>query len=379
MFDSRHALVPDIQNSEAWQRRLVLAQQHVLKVNGSQGGGITCALRHLSFAKQRFDSATGPARKFCCLLAAITILLATVAADYRLQPAQRLRAQELLDAMTPGRIVAAGLFADYMAECSQFFRQYEKTRHDIAKSYSQKKRFMKRLETLFKDGFVLADLSDDIAAGAACPADETCTKIAVSQAMAFGTLKYKDRTITLWPTGAREEAEASLAAMADITDAALSRVEAEMPDRGIVCAFAAFDLRIWKRIRHARLDPRKRTKVEVAVRVQRDRANRLACALPSVASVAVTAQSLCTVAEQLCVACPEATPDVDDSDEDNNEAITDNRRHWGSALARGQCPGELPQLVYWYISILDNTGVVRRMNVATRHISANDADYYFVV
>ena len=152
VFDDRHALVPDVQNSDVWRRRLVLAQQHVIKTSGSQGGGLACALRHLSFAKQRFDSATGPARKFCCMLAAIVILLMTVAADPRVKSDQRARAQRLIDDMTPARIVAAGLSADYMAECTVFFRQYEKTHHDIALSYSQKHDFLKRMKVLFRDG-----------------------------------------------------------------------------------------------------------------------------------------------------------------------------------------------------------------------------------
>ena len=126
IFNKRHALVPDIQNSVAWQRRLVLAQQHVIEVTGKQGGGITCALRHLSFAKQRFDSATGPARKCCCMLSAIVILLVVVAGDSRLASDQRGRAQALLDHMTPRRITTAGLFADYTAECSRLFRRFEK-------------------------------------------------------------------------------------------------------------------------------------------------------------------------------------------------------------------------------------------------------------
>ena len=73
-----------------------------------------CALRHLSFAKQRFDSAIGPARKLCCLLSAIVSLRTTVAADKRLKTDQRARAQRLIDDMTPARIVTAGLFADYV-------------------------------------------------------------------------------------------------------------------------------------------------------------------------------------------------------------------------------------------------------------------------
>jgi len=80
VFDKRHTLLSDIQNSEAWKSKLVLAQRYVLKIHGQQGAGLQIALRHLSFAKQRFDSAASPARKYCCLIVAIAVLLATVAA-----------------------------------------------------------------------------------------------------------------------------------------------------------------------------------------------------------------------------------------------------------------------------------------------------------
>ena len=242
VFDKRHALVPDIQHSDAWRRRLVLAQNHVLTVSGQQGGGLQCALRHLSFAKQRFDSATGPARKFCCLLAAIVILLVTVAADKRLKSAQRERASRLIDDMTPARIVTAGLFADYMAECTSFFRHFEKTHHDVALSLSQKDTFLKRMKTPFIDGFVLADLGPEVAAADAGVADETCIAIIIEQAMAFGTLVYDDRRITLWPASARAATAAAGAQMRDIVEAALDRVEAEMPAEDLVCAFSVFNL-----------------------------------------------------------------------------------------------------------------------------------------
>ena len=360
VFDHRHALVPDVQNSDAWRRRLVLAQQHVLATSGTQGGGLACALRHLSFAKQRFDSATGPSRKFCCMLAAIVVVLVTVAADCRLKSDQRARAQKLLDDMTPARIVTAGLFADYMAETSAFFRQYEKTHHDIALSYSEKHAFVKRMKVLFQQGYVFAEVQADTASGAACPADETCTAIAVSQAMAFGTLHYEDRSITLWPAGARAAADSARAQMVDIVEAALDRVEAEMPDTDLVCSFAVFDLHTWQRIRRSRRNPEKREKVAEVMRIQKARARRLARALPSVADVDAAAHSLCAVAEVLSAACPGLESRNDLAACPGLEPRDDNLHLWGLALARGDCLGDLRHLVYWYLSILDNTGVVER-------------------
>ena len=361
VFDARHALVPDIQNSDSWRRKLLLAQKHILLVKGEQGGGITCALRHLSYAKQRIDSATGPARKFCCLLAAIVILLAVVASDDRLKPEQRVRAQKLLDEMTPGRITTAGLFADYMAESSIFFRHYEKTDHDIALSFSHKTHFLKRIKVLFKDGFVLADLSTasaacpTAAAGAASPTEETCTHIAISQAISFGTMRYRDRSITLWPEGAKEDAEASLATMANVVDLSAQRVEAEMPMSGLVCSFVAFDLHAWARIRRGKRDHRAR-----AVETQKTRALRLVRAFPAIADVDGTADALCALAETLSASLPAASGHEDGRDSDDD--AKSNRRLWGHALYHDRCSGELPKLVHWYVSILDNTGVVRGLS-----------------
>ena len=116
IFDERHALLPDIQNSDAWKSKLMLAQRYVLSLHGTQGAGLKVALRTLSFAKQRFDSAASPARKYCCLIVAIAILLAVIAGDSRTKVEVRARANKLLSQMTPKHIVTAGLFADYCAE-----------------------------------------------------------------------------------------------------------------------------------------------------------------------------------------------------------------------------------------------------------------------
>ena len=360
IFDKRHALVPDVQHSDAWQRRLVLAQQHVLKVSGRQGGGLACPLRHLSFAKQRFDSATGPARKFCCLLSAIVIMLASLSADWRVSAEQRKRAQQLLDDMTPARIVTAGLFADYTAECSRFFRQFETTDHDVALSSAHKQAFLKRVKALFVDGFVIADVP---AAGegepgvAASPQEETCTSIVVSQAMAFGTMEYGDRTVTLWPSGAREAWDAAGSQMKEIVETAMDRVEAEMPDADLVIAFSVFNLQTWRKIHRARRVPANRERVEQAMAVQQTRCGRLATAMTCIADVHAVVSSFCTVAEALSRELPAGM-----SCEDGTASPEqfDNRCLWSRALARGDCEGELPHLVSWYLSVLDNTGVVER-------------------
>ncbi len=120
IFDKRHALVPDVQNSDAWRTKLMAMQRHIIADRGTQGARVETVLRHLSFAKQRFDSCVTPSRKICIMLMSLAMLLIGVACDWRVESKQRQRAQQQLDALTPCRITAAGLFADYTAASTSF-------------------------------------------------------------------------------------------------------------------------------------------------------------------------------------------------------------------------------------------------------------------
>ena len=81
LFGGRHALIPDIQNSEVWKSRLMAAQRAVLDTYGKQGAGMTRTVRALSFAAQRFDSTATPLLKYCCMVRAIALVCAMQAAD----------------------------------------------------------------------------------------------------------------------------------------------------------------------------------------------------------------------------------------------------------------------------------------------------------
>ncbi len=95
-------------------------QRHIIADRGTQGARVDTVLRHLSFAKQRFDSCVTPSRKICIMLMSLTMLLIGVVCDSRVESKQRQRAQQQLDALTPCRIAAAGLFADYTATSTSF-------------------------------------------------------------------------------------------------------------------------------------------------------------------------------------------------------------------------------------------------------------------
>ncbi len=357
IFDSRHALVPDIMNSEKWRSRLFLAQKHVLIKKGAQGGGLASALQHLSFAKQRFDSAAAPARKYVCMLSAIAIVLVTMASDTRVLSATRKRAQKLLDQMTPKQIMTAGLFADYTAETIRFVRHFDTKTHDIALTHSEKLLFLNRLRVLFVECHVLAEQSPGVPG-------ETCAHIAISQAMSLGTVYYMDRALNLWPQGAKAEAMEAVASMQDIVAIASDRLEAELPRTGLVIAFACFDITIWRR---AASDHRRGNvaEAEAAVSAQRSRALRLARAFPGIHQPCDTADDLCRTAR--------------DIGRTQGAQVIDNRLLWGEVVARGTLPPDLARMVYWYLSIADITGPVERdlgslTAVWSQHVGTLDSD-----
>ena len=126
VWDKRHAVIPDIQNSDEFKLRLLLIQKSMLEEEGVVGSqALTRALRTLSFAKQRFDSYASPQAKYVALLLPIAVLLASLAADARKDPTVRARSLKALEMMTPEHIVTAGLSADFSAELLRFVRLHD--------------------------------------------------------------------------------------------------------------------------------------------------------------------------------------------------------------------------------------------------------------
>ena len=98
LFNSKHALIPDIQNSEVWKSRLISAQKALLHAQAVHAAvpavpavpvasdsvsmlEVDKVMRTFSFAKQRFDSTAVPMMKYCCMLRATAIVCAMQAAD----------------------------------------------------------------------------------------------------------------------------------------------------------------------------------------------------------------------------------------------------------------------------------------------------------
>ena len=147
VFDKRHAVVPDLQNSSEWLLRLELIQRELLQ-HSPMSGRLRQAIRTIGFAKQRFDSFASPQAKYVALLVPIAILLASTASDTRKDNKVRQRCLEGLRRMTAEHTLLAGLAADFSSEVLRFVRQHDVRDHDIATTLMQKSEFVERLRVL---------------------------------------------------------------------------------------------------------------------------------------------------------------------------------------------------------------------------------------
>lgn len=333
IFNSRHALVPDIQNSDAWRAKLLMAQNHVLSTKGKQGGGLKVALKHLSFAKQRFDSAACPARKFCCMLSAIVVTLAVTAEDSRLKWDVRKRASDHINNFTVERILAAGLFADYSAEVLKLVRLADSSEHDVAKLSGDVEEFLRRMRRLFIEGYIMADID--------MPGDAvlaTCTVIAARQAMEFGSLCVGQRVVELWPgSSAKECARRVLARISEVVEALSERLRVELGTGNLLVHFKCFNFGEWvaagdDEVRRSRLRQSFR---KLFAATCDHRAEESAAAMRHARRFEQVARS-------------------------NARLDTDNRRAWEQIVKSVPLERALVEVVQWYLSVSDTTGPVER-------------------
>jgi hypothetical protein len=119
LFTGPGALFKKVQFSDAIQARLEAAQRLVVQERGAQGGSVTHIMRHFSFAPHRFESWTGPRRRFACCLHAIALLLADLASDSRRKAEERRQAEDMLEWMTPRNLMEVGISADYGELCQR--------------------------------------------------------------------------------------------------------------------------------------------------------------------------------------------------------------------------------------------------------------------
>ena len=235
VFNERHALVPDIKNSEEWTEMLLLCQRRVLGSVGVQGGDLQKVIRVMSFAKQRFDSCRTPQQQFCCMVVAIAMLLAYVASDSRKKAEVRARARRRLLQM-PRQILTAGLSATYSEETIRFIRLFDVGDHDPAVTWRQWHEFEVRCRTLFLKGHVF------------CQPEEgrTCLDIALDQAENAEPIYYEDgKVLQLFVKPSGERAQAAADSIHGVSEALLGRLDVEFSDQKVSMLFTPFDLTRW--------------------------------------------------------------------------------------------------------------------------------------
>lgn len=241
IFNDRHALVPDIMNSEAWRAKLVSCQERVKQQHGSQGGGLKTVLMHLSFAKQRWDSHADPMMKFCCMLRAIAMLLACVAADPRNDVRMRQRADDLLQSLKPEDLVACALAADYGLETVAFLRTFDAADHDPARTSAEVRAFIRRMQSLFCDGLILCpDPTTSTSDGC-----KTMTQIVWDQVVDPEEIPYGDKLHFLHTRTTPAKVKEALQDMANVVQAMNERLIVDLQNRELGNCMEIFALNAW--------------------------------------------------------------------------------------------------------------------------------------
>ena len=177
LFNERHALVPDVMNSEKWQDLLQHMQKTVLRIP-MEDRPLAVALKHLRFAKQRFDSSADPMAKVALMLLPLATLLAFIGSDERHKPAMRDRAKMILKKLDSKFCLTIAVSADWGLICQAFLRLFDQTSHDIAKTYHEIESFKKVLRALFLKGRVFYGSRDiQLAVGNALSKDDALPAI----------------------------------------------------------------------------------------------------------------------------------------------------------------------------------------------------------
>ncbi|CAE8637854.1 unnamed protein product, partial [Polarella glacialis] len=249
LFGGRHALVPDIKNSDLWRSKLIACEQYVLERREQHGGNVKAILKHLSFAKQRFDSIADPMMKYCVLIVSIAMLLAKQAADPRNDKHVRERAEETLQHMTPPELFSCGLTADYAMECVRFLREnFDSQRPDTAVTVRVTMAFVDRMQTLFVDGHILGLVPRQLSDGDGVT-PRTISEVVLNQLDEAEPIYYGNRVLFLSTKAMPKEVRQIMENMAEVVLAMTKRVKVDLLGDQVGFSLQIFDLKTWETVR----------------------------------------------------------------------------------------------------------------------------------
>lgn len=250
LFDKRHALVPDVMNSKKWQDFLQNIQREVLRIP-CENRPLAVVLKHLRFAKQRFDSSADPIAKVAFMLLPLATMLAFISSDERHKPCDRARAKEMLKKLDSKFALAIGVCADWGLVTQAFIRIFDKSNHDIAKTHSEIKSFKSALKILFDQGGVFSSRSTERSIspthlpaiggyfGAAGVKPMFVTEHIEETLRRRVVFNCGDEQVILWGSPSKEAVEEIVERLKFVTDYVIKRVEAEFEHLKV---FECFDV-----------------------------------------------------------------------------------------------------------------------------------------
>lgn len=241
IWNTKASLVPTIQNSTAWKALLQQAQRQILQSNGSQSSGLQTVLKHLSYAKQRYESQSGPLFTYVLLLVPICMVLCVQATDATIPKKQRERAAAWLENMSPHHAALAGLSADWGLECSELIRLLDVDARDPSQFKRLVLNWIGKQERLFMEGRIL---EEPVASHEDGSQLASATWTAINNLMECPPIVYQQRVKSFWHKGAKEEVLRAVDSVQVTCRASLDRLLAEFTDN-LVCDLSLFDLSAW--------------------------------------------------------------------------------------------------------------------------------------
>ena len=371
----KHAVIPDIQYSDKLKDLLVSAQQVYLRIP-CERHPLRVVLRHMSFAKHRFDSMADPVGKAALMLLPICTLLSTISCDCRVGKDKRERAASALQLFTPKFCLSLGALADFNLISQAFIRKFDCLHHDIAVSERELLQFEHKMRKVFVNGWFLASHEQTVA-GARELKGKFITELVRRQTKTAAVFSAGPKQLLVWGPNTDAEVRDVADRCSYMTEVMLERLRAESGCDQLRSSFQAFDL---ARIVEGRLnrpqdaDERSNDTRKACLRGIK----RLAQAL-AMEGIGLEGDRLCVVLEYVDVApsiCKEA----------GLTATPDNRELWCKVLdnvwlqkhfAHRIVPVvHLQAIVRLYLSVLDGECQVERdlgsiMSEANEHCNLN--------
>ncbi len=368
LFDRRHALLKEFQNSNVWREQLMACQRQILEGGGRMGGDLTSCLRDLQYVQPRFESFVTPRRRYVCLLRAVAHVLALKAGDERIDKANRVRCEEALAKMGDSKdVFVAGLAGDYGEVCLQFLRYFDVRDHDPASTCREMDEFMTALHQLFVDGYVVCSDGGVDVKGME-PRAKTLTQIAVEATRDPLIVSYGLKSWTLWNRRLHwTHGKAALRSIQQVAQDVIDRLSAEFHKDDLYAAYRLFDLDTWAVLRRS---------PEVSVPASMASAGQKICgALGVVFDEEIwerAAREALRVREQML--------------RRSADKSVDNREAWRALIESGSESEPLVSVVLFYLSTWDGTGqverglgtdaAIQRQHVGSSPTSCFDAEVY---